>query len=682
MYIGVDVGGTFTDIAVNLGDGSNLILHKLPSTPDAPELAIIDGLENMLKAHSLDAAEIRRLAHGTTVGTNAIIQRKCGKVALVTSVGFRDLLELARQTRPTVYDMHSDHPEPLVTRDLRIEVPQRRLADGTEHVPLDESAVAHAAKKLAQEKVDCVVVCFLHSYAFPDDENRAAEILRVFLPKSTTVLTSSSVYPEFREYERFSTAVLNAALITVVGSYLDRMSHSTAKLGISSEIKISQSSGGLMSVRMAKEFPIRASLSGPAAGVQGALHRALTAGIANIITLDVGGTSADVALLENGVPTEVSERNLAGYPIRIPSLDVNSVGAGGGSVAWIDRDGLLKVGPRSAGAVPGPVCYNIGGTEATVTDANVMLGRLNEEALLAGRMPIRHDLSVKAISELARNLDVTPEEAALGIIQIACATMVKAIRSISVERGYSPSDFSLFVYGGAGALHAVDVARELGIPRIIVPPSPGILCAEGAMNAPLSIEFVSTILSALSIDKIATFHSARMALESRVRNWFSSENVPQAQQRTVWSVGARYFGQNYELTLPIDATASDALLLADIEFAFHQAHEKNYGFSAESEPIQLVNLSVKALGELKRPDLPLLPRSPVSEPVDHRDTLFSVGERYSTPVYPRQALVAGQELVGPAIIEQLDATIIIFPGDHGVIDDWGNITINLERFIK
>lgn len=682
MYIGVDVGGTFTDIAVNLGDGSNLILHKLPSTPDAPELAIIEGLENILKAHSLNAAEIVRLAHGTTVGTNAIIQRKCGKVALVTSVGFRDLLELARQTRPTVYDMHSDHPEPLVSRDLRVEVPQRRLADGTEHVPLDESAVARAAKRFANEKVDCVVVCFLHSYAFPDDENRAAEILRKLLPDATTVLTSSSVYPEFREYERFSTAVLNAALITVVGSYLDRLSHSTADLGISSEIKISQSSGGLMSVRMAKEFPVRASLSGPAAGVQGALHRALTAGVENIITLDVGGTSADVALLEHGMPKEVSARDLAGYPVRIPSLDVNAVGAGGGSIAWIDRDGLLKVGPHSAGAVPGPVCYNLGGTEATVTDANVMLGRLNGKALLSGRMPINRDLSVEAITELARNLGVTPEEAAFGIIQIACATMVKAIRSISVERGYAPSDFSLFVYGGAGALHAVDVARELGIPRIIVPPSPGILCAEGAMNAPLSIEFVSTILCALSADEIATFHKARTELETRVQNWFSSEQVPQSQQRTVWSVGARYFGQNYELTLPIDASASDRHLLSDIEVAFHRAHEKNYGFSAESEPIQLVNLSVKALGELERPDLPLLPKTPVPEPIELRDTLFSSIERHSTPVYLRETLVAGQELVGPAIVEQLDTTVIIFPGDKGAIDDWGNITINVERSIQ
>ena len=682
MFIGVDVGGTFTDIAVNLGDGSNLLLHKLPSTPDAPERAIMDGLKAILAENSLQADQIQRLAHGTTVGTNALLQRKCGKVALITSVGFRDLLELARQTRPSVYDMHSDHPEPLVPRDLRIEVPQRRLADGTAHVPLDQHAVADAAKRLIGENVDCVVVCFLHSYAYPEDEERAAEILRANLPGSVTVLTSASVYPEFREYERFSTAVLNAALITVIGSYLDRLARATVDIGIESEIKISQSSGGLMSVRMAKRLPVRASLSGPAAGVQGALHRALMAGIGYIITLDMGGTSADVALLQDGTPVEVSARELAGFPIRIPSLDVNAVGAGGGSIAWIDKDGLFKVGPHSAGAVPGPVCYDAGGVAPTVTDANVMLGRLNGEALLGGRMPIKRELSVHAISELANRLGVEPEEAALGIIQVACATMVKAIRSISIERGHSPLDFSLFVYGGAGALHGVEVARELGIPRIIVPPSPGILCAEGAMNAPLSIEFVSTILSALSADKISVFHEARAELDGLVSAWFRQEDVPEAQRKVIWTVGARYFGQNYELTLPVDIAVSDEALIEQIEAAFHEAHERNYGFFSQSEPIQLVNLSVKALGELERPVLPRLPSSPWSQPIEYRDTLFAIGERCKTPIYERASLVDGQTIDGPAIIEQMDATVLIFPRDACIVDSWGNIIIQLEGIDK
>ena len=677
MYVGVDVGGTFTDIVVNIDDGRGFFLHKLPSTPDAPEKAIIDGLGTILEENRLVADRIQRFAHGTTVGTNALIQRKCGKVALITSAGFRDLLELARQTRPKVYDMHLDNREPLVPRALRIEVPQRRLADGTVHVPLEPAAVLNAARRLANEDVDCVVVCFLHSYAFPEDEVLAAEILRANLPDSTTVLTSSSVYPEFREYERFSTAVLNAALITVFGSYLDRLTQATDDIEIKAEIKISQSSGGLMSVRMAKELPIRASLSGPAAGVQGAIFRASVAGFNNIITLDMGGTSADVALLENGAPAEVIARDLAGFPIRIPSFDVNAVGAGGGSIAWIDRDGLFKVGPRSAGAIPGPACYNLGGTEATVTDANVMLGRLNGEAMLAGRMAIRRELSFKAVGRLAKRLKMVPEEAALGIIQVACATMVKAIRSISIERGYSPSEFSLFVFGGAGALHATEVARELVMPRIVIPPSPGILCAEGAMSAPLSIEFVKTMLAPLSADETDALRSAGAELSADVLAWFEKEEVPDSQQRTIWMVGARYFRQNYELTLPVDLSASDESLLAGVEFAFHEAHERNYGFCSPGEPVQLVNLSVKALGELPRPALPILPSFPVPDPIGYRDALFAAGDRHVTPVYDRKGLVDGQTIAGPAIVEQMDSTVLIFPEDECVVDKWGNIIITL-----
>ena len=677
MYIGVDVGGTFTDIAINKADGSELILYKLPSTPDAPEQAIIDGLDRILTENNLPASEVIRLAHGTTVGTNAIIQRKCGKVALVTSEGFRDLLEIGRQTRPTVYDMHQDHPYPLVERSLRLEVPQRRLADGTAHVALDEKAVAETAQKLAGENVDCVVVCFLHSYAFPEDEERAAKILQTGLGDDVTVLTSSSVYPEFREYERFSTAVLNGALITVLTSYLDRLTGRVSDLGISSEIKIGQSSGGLMSVRMARRFPVRASLSGPAAGVQGALHRAVTAGFKDIITLDVGGTSADVSLLLKGEPVEVNERDLAGFPIRIPALDVNAVGAGGGSIAWIATDGLLKVGPQSAGAQPGPACYNLGGTDATVTDANVLLGRLNGEVLLGGRMPIRKDLSQIAVETVASQLNVSVDEASLGIVRVACATMVKAIRSVSVERGHDPRDFVLFVYGGAGALHAIDVARDLGISQVIVPPSPGILCAEGAMNASLSTEFVTTILSPLECGTLQNLRNVSHELERRAAEWFDDEYIAQEERVKRWSLGVRYVGQNYEISLPVDVEQDDESLVRSISDAFHNAHEANYGFASKTEPIQIVNVAVKATGQLERPSLPKQPHGDPPDPVGHRSTLFEPGRRQRTPIYDRQALVAGQHIPGPAIIEQMDTTVLIFPGDGCRVDEWGNIVVEL-----
>ncbi|MCR9135700.1 MAG: hydantoinase/oxoprolinase family protein [Alphaproteobacteria bacterium] len=679
MYIGVDVGGTFTDIAVNRDDGSSLILYKLPSTPDAPEQAIIHGLQQILTDNDLSANKVTRLAHGTTVGTNALIQRKCGKVALVTSEGFRDLLEIGRQTRPTVYDMHRDYPQPLVDRSLRHEVPQRRLADGSSHVTLDREAVIRTAATLASQNVDCVVVCFLHSYAYPQDEDETAAILKDNLPAHVTVLTSSSVYPEFREYERFSTAVLNAALITIIGSYLDRLTSRVSDLGIGPEVKISQSSGGLMSVRMARRFPVRASLSGPAAGVQGALRRAQAAGYRNIITLDVGGTSADVSLLLDGQPVEVNERDLAGFPIRIPALDVNAVGAGGGSIAWIATDGLLKVGPQSAGAHPGPACYGAGGESATVTDANVLLGRLNDQVLLGGRMPIRKDLAHSAVESLAGPLNVSIDEAALGIVKVACATMVKAIRSVSVERGHDPRDFALFVYGGAGALHAIDVARDLGITNVIVPPSPGILCAEGAMNAALSTEFVSTTLNRLAPGQLSDMRQACIELDAKAQSWFNDEKVPERQQIRRWAFGVRYIGQNYEISLPVDVTLDDAALIESVSTAFHRAHEANYGFASKTEPIQIVNVALKAMGDLDRPELPLLPAGMPPEPVEHRSTMFSQDCREKTPVFDRDSLVSGQLLHGPAIVEQMDTTVLIFPDDTCRVDDWGNLVITLAE---
>ncbi|MBM3523386.1 MAG: hydantoinase/oxoprolinase family protein, partial [Alphaproteobacteria bacterium] len=400
ILVGCDVGGTFTDFAISIPARGAMILHKVPSTARAPDQAIIDGLREALAAHGLAATDVARLAHGTTVGTNALIQRRCGKVAVVTGEGLRDLLEIGRQTRPDVYHIHKDHPKPLVERRLRLEVRERRLADGTVFAPLDEARVRAIAGDLRAEGVDCVVVCFLHSYAFPQHEQRAVAILREVLPASVEVIASSDVYPEFREYERFSTAVLNGALLTIMKDYLDRLTTNVRGLGVRQPPKISQSAGGLMSIEAARRLPIRASLSGPAAGALAAARHSVNAGIPDVISLDMGGTSADVSLLRNGVPSEVKERLIAGFPIRLPALDVNAVGAGGGSIAWMDRDGLLKVGPQSAGAQPGPACYALGGSDATVTDANVLLGRLDPVALLDGRMPIRRELAAEAIGRV------------------------------------------------------------------------------------------------------------------------------------------------------------------------------------------------------------------------------------------------------------------------------------------
>ena len=678
MYVGVDVGGTFTDIAINFGDGENVKFYKLPSSPKSPENAIVLGLTEIFKSYNILPEKIVRMSHGTTVGTNALIEKKSGKVALVTTKGFRDLLELGRQTRPTVYDMHKDHPTPIVDRALRFEINQRTLSDGKTKSKLKEEEIKKLAKKIKKLPIDCVVICYLHSYAFPSDEEKTAKILKTLLPEKVKVLTSSSVYPEFREYERFSTAVLNGALITILSSYLDRLSSKVSEMGIFSDVKICQSSGGLMSSSMAKKFPVRASLSGPAAGVQGAINRSVTAGFKNIITLDVGGTSADVALILDGKPMEVNERLLAGYPIRIPALDVNAVGAGGGSIAWVDKDGLLKVGPQSAGAEPGPACYGKGGKSATVTDANVFLGRLNNRALLEGRMPIKESLARQAIGSLAKQINLSKEETAIGIIKVACSTMVKAIRSISVERGYDPREFVLFVYGGAGALHAIEVAKELGIKQIVIPPSPGILCAEGAMNSFLTNEFVQTVFTKLDEEGISKIRSFREILKLKIQKWFSEEEIRKKSQEENWFIGARYFGQNYELNLPINFRQNDKELIIKLKSEFQKAHESNYGFASDSEPIQIVNILVKGIGKLDRPKLPLEKNGKKNKPENHRITFFEKDKSFKTPVYKRNQLVRGQTIRGPAIIEQMDSTAIIFSKDIGKIDNWGNLIISTK----
>ena len=472
MFLGIDVGGTFTDFALHLPGRGKPLLHKEPSTPGDPDRAIANGVQTLLATNQLAAADVARIAHGTTVGTNALIQRRTGRVGLVTSEGFKDLLEIGRQTRPKMYDEHVDRPDPLIPRQLRFEVTERMLADGTVFKPLDEAAVRGLIQPLVEAETDAVVVCFLHSYAFPAHEQRAAAILREGLPARVEVVTSASVYSEFREYERLSTTVLNAALMTVMDRYLENVGTRLDELGVDSPLRISHSAGGLMSMQSARRVPVRASLSGPAAGVLGAGRQAVAAGFEDIITLDMGGTSADVSLLQGGQAVEVYDRVLAGFPLRLPALDVNAVGAGGGSIAWLDRDGLLKVGPRSAGADPGPACYGLGAEEPTVTDANVVLGRLNPDALLDGAMRIDKNLARNAVETLAGQLGLNAVEAALGIVRIASATMVNAIRTISVERGHDPRRFALFAFGGAGPLHATEVARALGIARAVVPAAP------------------------------------------------------------------------------------------------------------------------------------------------------------------------------------------------------------------
>lgn len=679
LKVGVDVGGTFTDFFVIDEEVGRTIRYKRPSTPAQPQEAILHGLSELLALNGLEFSSVGSLFHGTTVGTNALIQRRIGKVALVTNEGFRDLLEIGRQTRPKVYDIHQDFPAPLVPRDCRFEVPARVRADGTVVAPLDEERLRALVPALLEKNVDCVVVAFLHSFAYPDHERRAVEVLRAALPDTVHVIGSASVYPEFREYERFTTAVLNGALLTVMDRYIGELVSGVKTLGTTARPLISQSSGGLMSASMAKELPIRASLSGPAAGVSAVVYWAREMGYRDVITLDIGGTSSDVALIRGYEPSEVSLQDVGGFPVRMPAVDVTAVGAGGGTIAWIDKDGLLKVGPHSAGANPGPACYGLGGVDATTTDANVLLGRLSDEALLGGRMPIKPELARGAIARLAGELGLETLDTALGILKLAGGTMVKALRKVSIERGHDPSEFVLLAFGGAGPLFAIDVAREIGIFTVVVPVNPGLMCAEGLHFCALTNDFVASYLGELAETAAPALETLRDTLVSEAELWFSSEGVRFDQRDYEWRADLRYRGQNFELSLPL---AKDRLVGPEVlalRQAFHVVHERSYGFSMPGEVVELVSIKLKAREKIEFVPPAELPDSQHGLPTGSRKVIFDQIEPVDAPIYQRTDLANGQRIEGPAIIDQQDATTLIYPGDEALVDRWGNIVIQLRR---
>ena len=681
LRFGVDTGGTFTDVCAYDEHSGRVHVRKVSSTPDDPGRAIVQGVTELLEqmgARRID--EVSYFAHGTTVGTNTLLTGSGVKTGLITTKGFRDLLELGRGRRPDMYDPQADKPVPLVPRQWRLEVDERVRHDGSVAVELDEEGTRAAVRELREEGVSAIAVCFLYSFLRPDHEQRVAEIIAEEFPTAYASL-SSQVLPEFREYERLSTVVTNAYLGPVVFRYLARLRARLAELGMAVEPQVTQSNGGVIPFTMAEEIPVRLVLSGPSTGVVGAAQICTAAGFPDIITFDMGGTSSDVSLVQEGQPRVTSGMELDGRPIRSPMLDIHTVGAGGGSIAWIDSGNHLRVGPQSAGASPGPACYGNGG-KATVTDANVALHLLNPEYLLNGQMKISEQDAAGALSRLGDELELSVPEVALGVLRVVTANMARAIRVVSVQRGYDPRDYALVPFGGAGPLHASRLARELGITTVVVPEIPGAQSALGLLMTDVRTDFMRTQITEASVQSLATINDVLKALGIEASAWFEAEGTPAADRTLVRRLEMRYRGQNFELPIDLDGTGNlgepDLLEVLD---GFHSAHERVYGFRSVEDAVEIVTFRVQAVGQAERVELATSPLADGDAEIalmGVRQVCLDSAEGFRPcPVYERDRLQPGHELNGPAIVEQMDTTTVLLPGDRCRVDQYRNLVIQI-----
>ena len=676
IFVGVDVGGTFTDFTLieqRAGEGqAKVAYHKVPSTPDAPAKAIVQGISELAECHCFAPGDIEYLGHGTTVGTNALIQRRGGPAGLLTTSGFRDVLEIARQTRPHLYDYSHRRAAPLVPRRWRLEVSERIRSDGSVLRPLNTEEVAEAGAIFERAGVRAVAISFLHAYRNPVHEREAAAILREVLPSEVSVSLSSDVWPAFREYERTSTTVANAFLQPQMAGYLDDLLVRLASIGVAVAPFTFHSNGGLMSPGEVAQLPVRTCLSGPAAGVMGAAHVANACASENVITFDVGGTSTDVSMVAHGKPSFSLERAVAGYAVKSPTLDVHVIGAGGGSIAWQDEGGVLRVGPESAGASPGPIAYGLGGTKPTLTDANVALARLSPGGLLGGGLPLDEQSASEAMEVLAGELGCSSEEGALGVIRVACANIARAIRAVSTERGFEIDDFALMAFGGAGPVLAAEVAREVRCRRVIVPVAPGTLCARGILASDRSTDYVRTVAALADGDGWGAAQALFRDMLGHAETWFETHAIPQASRGARLSADMRYVGQGFEVPVSLELDQP----LEDMVQAFHQAHEDQYGYALPGRGAEIINVRVQAVGKLGREVRGFSARPAI--PPTRRPVFFGAEGWVDTPVCQRETLSVGTCLNGPVVVEELSSTTVVLPGDTVRVDVNGNLIMEID----
>lgn len=683
MYrIGIDVGGTFTDVTLLNSDTGVYYTHKLSSTVHDQSEAIANGTKEILEIYNTHVEDIEYFGHGTTVATNMIIERKGAKTALITTKGFRDLLEIGRQVRPSLYNIFEDKPEKLVKRSLCTEIDERIIADGKVFKAADKSEVILLLKELKRRGVESIAVCFLFSFLNPIHEQLIEDCIKEVWPE-VYYSCSSTIMPEFREYERLSTTVINSYLGPQMKLYIDSLRHRIKEVGIQVEPFVTQSNGGVMSISSTIQMPVKTALSGPSSGVIGAIYVAEAAGFNDIITYDMGGTSTDVSMVCNSIPEYTTKRKICGLPSGIPMIDVHAVGAGGGSIAHIDNAGALKVGPESAGANPGPAAYGLGNKKPVVTDANLVLGRINPEYVLGGRLKINAELSKIAVAKkIAEPLKIGIEEAAQGIIKVVNSNMARAIRVITVEKGYNPADFAMVAYGGAGPLHAVQLAREMGIRIVIIPPTPGTLCALGLLTADIKNSYVHSELLAYEDITPELLNNNIQVLIKQGNEWLTSEKVNPINRKFHCIAEMRYVGQNYELKVGIPSENITQEDIKKMKKDFFKAHEMNYGYYNPDASIQVVNIRCEAIGIVAKPDLSKLEykMKDLNEAlIGTREVYFEETGKINCPIYDRVKFGRISQVKGPCIIEQMDCTTVIPPNSCFKVDEYGNFIV--ETFL-
>jgi N-methylhydantoinase A len=669
LHLAVDVGGTFTDICLFDDEEGSTRVGKVSSTRD-PIDGVFEGIEDIGVA--LD--EIGLFSHGTTVATNALITRSFPRAAMITTKGFRDVIEIRRGTKQDLWDAYKDVAPPYIRRRDRFEVTERVDYSGKELEPVDEDEVRRLAHLIRRRGIETVAVCLVNAHVNPEHEKKVKEILEGELP-DVAVSTSSEVLPEIFEHERFSTTVANAVLAPLVGNYARRLAERMREGGYEGDVLLLHSGGGVMTADVAEGFGARLASSGLAAGAIAGGHIAKLASYENAVSLDMGGTSADISLMVDGATRVTTDWYVQyGYPIKFPSVEVFTIGAGGGSIAWIDAAGSLRNGPQSAGSDPGPACYGRGGEEPTNTDANLLLGRLGEK-LIGGAMTLDRSAAERAVARVGEPLELDTTEAAQAIIQVANANLADAIRLALIRRGHDPRDFVLVAFGGAGPLHGAELARELSIPAVLVPPTPGIWSALGCLLVDIRHDFSEMHLVPVEETDPSEIESRFTALEDRARERLRAEGIAQEDVQLLRSLDMRYLGQWRSLEISVDGKVES---LEDLTAWFHDEHERQHAYKREDTPVEIYQLKVAAIGTTPKPELPHEETEEYEpEPKEHREAVFGDEGAVRTAVYERDRLRPGARIEGPAIIEQLDSTVMVPPGDEAEVDGWSNIIIHV-----